>query len=211
MVTKSYVIPTLNQTCVAATNLQRTSAQVSASVTNDGGSVTASGFLYSTSSTNLLVTNTSTARVSATISVNNNIAVSLTGLTGSTLYYYRAYITGPAGTGYGPICSFTTPAITIVVPTVVTSPATNVVVGSAVINGSISSDGGGAIIDKGFEWSTGNSFNFTSPTVGYSTAPGTTFSRTLTTSSRGFVVYFRAFATNSAGTGYGVVRSFTFP
>ncbi|MFD3407092.1 hypothetical protein SKC37_00360 [Aquirufa sp. HETE-83D] len=211
LVTDSYTLPTFSQTCTSASSILGSSALVSATVTNDGGSVTASGFLYSTSSSSstLVVTNTNTSMVSASIN-SNRLAATLTGLNRNTLYYYRAYITGPSGTGYGPICSFTT-TNAVVVPTVVTSPATNVVIGSANINGSISSDGGGTITAKGFEWSTGNSFNYNSPAVGYSTTTGTTFSRTLTTPSRQFIVYYRAFATNSAGTGYGIVREFTFP
>jgi hypothetical protein len=202
-------IPTLSQTCISATNLQSTSARVSANVTNDGGSVSASGFLYSTSSStsNLVVTNTNTLRASASIS-SNSMSVNLTGLTGSTLYYYRAYITGPGGTGYGPVCSFTT-TTPVVIPTVVTNPATNLVIGSARLNGSISSDGGGTITEIGFEWS--SSASFTSPSSGSVTPITTVFSANLTTSSRGVVRYFRAYAKNSAGTGYGSIRSFTFP
>jgi hypothetical protein len=210
-------IPTLSQTCISATNLQSTSARVSANVTNDGGSVSASGFLYSTSSStsNLVVTNTNTLRASASIS-SNSMSVNLTGLTGATLYYYRAYITGPGGTGYGPVCSFTTTTPSVVIPTVVSNSATGIVratstvEGRATINGEVLANGGGTISAIGFEWSTSSSFSPKS--TGNATAvSGASFSITLTTPSNNFIVYYRAYATNSAGTGYGVIRQFTFP
>lgn len=202
-------IPTLSQTCTSVTNLQSTSARVTADVINDQGSVSASGFLYSTSSStsNLVVTNTNTLRASASIS-SNSMSVNLTGLTGGTTYFYRAYITGPGGTGYGPVCSFTT-SIPVVIPTVVTSPVTNLVIGSARLNGSISNNGGGTITEIGFEWS--SSASFTSPSRGSVTPITTVFSANLTTTNRGVLMYFRAYAKNSAGTGYGSIRSFTFP
>jgi hypothetical protein len=136
------------------------------------------------------------------------MSVNLTGLTGGTTYFYRAYITGPGGTGYGPVCSFTT-SIPVVIPTVVTSPVTNLVIGSARLNGSISNNGGGTITEIGFEWS--SSASFTSPSRGSVTPITTVFSANLTTTNRGVLMYFRAYAKNSAGTGYGSIRSFTFP
>jgi hypothetical protein len=201
-------IPTLSQTCISVTNLQSTSARVSANVTNDGGSVSASGFLYSTSSStsNLVVTNTNTLRASASIS-SNSMSVNLTGLISGTLFYYRAYITGPGGTGYGPICSFTTTS-PIVIPTVVTNQATTTIFGSLVVSGSITNDGGGTITDKGFEYSLTSSL-LNNPTKTPTNSQGNTF--TTTYNSIGITIYYRAYATNSAGTGYGVIRSYRFP
>jgi hypothetical protein len=201
-------IPTLSQTCISVTNLQSTSARVSANVTNDGGSVSASGFLYSTSSStsNLVVTNTNTLRASASIS-SNSMSVNLTGLISGTLFYYRAYITGPGGTGYGPICSFTTTS-PIVIPTVVTNQATTTIFGSLVVSGSITNDGGGTITDKGFEYSLTSSV-LNNPTKTPTNSQGNTF--TTTYNSSGITIYYRAYATNSAGTGYGVIRSYRFP
>lgn len=207
LVTDSYSPPTFSQTCTSASTIKSSSALVSATVTSDGGSVTVSGFLYSTSSSNLVVTNTNTPKVSASIN-SNSLAATITSLNSSTLYYYRAYITGPAGTGYGPICSFTTSS-PVVIPTVVTNPVTNLIVGSARLNGSISNNGGGAILEIGFQWST--NANFITISSGSVTPISTVFTASLTSSSRGVVRYYRAYARNEAGTGYGAIRSFIFP
>ncbi|MFZ2338511.1 MAG: fibrobacter succinogenes major paralogous domain-containing protein [Bacteroidales bacterium] len=93
-------------------------------------------------------------------------------------------------------------------PTLTTVEVTDITLNSALSGGTITSDGGEEILDKGVCWSTsqsptisdtktmdGNgSGNFTSNLVGL--AEGTTY-------------YVRAYATNSVGTGYGNEVTFT--
>ncbi len=75
---------------------------ISGNVTSDGGlTVTSRGFVYGTNVNALTQTVTSG---SGTGDFNKTI----TGLTASTTYYYKAYATNAVGTSYGEVMSFTT-------------------------------------------------------------------------------------------------------
>lgn len=94
-----------------ATGITQTSAVAPGSITANGCSaVTVYGIEYSP--TPGFPNGTGTAVNSTNLSVNN-YSSSLTGLTPSTIYYYRAYASNSGGTGYGAIQSFTTAAPTI--------------------------------------------------------------------------------------------------
>jgi len=87
-----------------ATNITQTTATSGGSVTSDGGTtVTARGVCWSTTSNPTLM-NSYTTDGSGTGAFISNI----TGLTGNTLYYVRAYATNSVGTAYGNEVSFTT-------------------------------------------------------------------------------------------------------
>jgi len=91
-------------TTVAATEVGGTTATTGGEVTADGGSaVTARGVVYGTTA-NPTVAGSKTTDGDA-IGV---FASSLTGLSGLTTYYVRAYATNSAGTAYGPQITFTT-------------------------------------------------------------------------------------------------------
>ncbi|MBN2806688.1 MAG: T9SS type A sorting domain-containing protein, partial [Prolixibacteraceae bacterium] len=98
---------------------------------------------------------------------------------------------------------------TISKPGVVTLSVSQIQAYSAILNGSISSDGGATITQRGFYWSNSNP----NPGLGdhVETESGTTgeFSFELTGLSSGTNYYFRAFATNSEGTAFGEVKQFT--
>lgn len=99
-------------TTVAATNVQATSATMGGNITSNGGSaVTASGMVYSTTPNPVIagvgVVDSTTNPVVLTGAYSFNI----TGLTGSTKYYFRAYATNLVGTSYGNVDSFTTAPI----------------------------------------------------------------------------------------------------
>ena len=97
------VCPPTVQTNVA-TGVTSTGVTLNGNVTSDGGAtVTARGFLYGTSSSNL-------TRTVQSGSGTGNYTKVLTGLTSSTTYYYKAYATNSEGTAYGEVLSFTTPA-----------------------------------------------------------------------------------------------------
>ena len=99
-------------------------------------------------------------------------------------------------------------APTAVTPTVTTDSITNNTGTTADGNGTVSSDGGSTITERGFCWNTTGS-----PTISDSkvTAAGTTgsYSATMTGLSPGATYYVRAYATNANGTGYGTDISFT--
>jgi len=188
------VVPTLTTT--AATSITSTSASSGGNITADGGSaVTSRGVCWATTA------NPTTANPKTTDATGTGIYVSnLTGLLPGTVYHIRAYATNTAGTAYGSDVSFTTVAAGA--PVLTTSPITSIDVTTAVSGGTISSDGGGAITDKGVCWSTS-----ASPTTADSkTTNGTgsaSFPSNLAGLLAGTTYYVRAYATNSAGTAYG--------
>ncbi|HMC99285.1 MAG TPA: hypothetical protein VKH37_04000 [Ferruginibacter sp.] len=101
------------------------------------------------------------------------------------------------------------PAVTT--PVVSTVTATSITQTTAASGGAVISDGGAPVTARGVTWSSTNS----SPTVGvvgsYSIDGSGTgpFSSSLTGLSANTTYYYRAYATNSAGTNYGGTGSFT--
>ena len=91
-------------------------------------------------------------------------------------------------------------------PTVTTEPATGLAPALATLNGTLDDDGGEAC-DCGFEWGETDAYGNTTPTQSRTT--GQTFAQQITGLEPGETYHFRAFATNSAGTGYGADRIFT--
>ena len=125
----------------------------------------------------------------------------LTGLTPDTTYHYRAIATNSAGSGYGADATFTTDAVdpTIVVPTV-TSDEPTVEQQQAVIIGTLINCGG-EDCDFLFEWGRTADYGNTED-VGAATPD--TYSEQISGLIPNTEYHFRAYATNSAGTGYGV-------
>ncbi|MBA7701553.1 hypothetical protein ES703_110293 [subsurface metagenome] len=97
-------------------------------------------------------------------------------------------------------------ATMVIVASVSTKPATSVAINSATLNGTLDDDGGEAC-DCGFEWGETVAYGNTTPTQSKTT--GQTFSQGITGLDPRKTYHFRAFATNSFGTGYGADRTFT--
>jgi hypothetical protein len=89
-------------------------------------------------------------------------------------------------------------------PTVTTGAATSVEETTATLNGTVTSDGGATITERGFYCDTS-----ASPTTKY-VVSGTTgaYTKDMTSLSLGTRYYFKAFATNSVGTSYGSILNF---
>lgn len=138
-----------------------------------------------------------------------------TPLTCGTLYYYRAFALVPSGSSYGADRTFTTLpcAIPPALPVVTTVSATAVTDTSVTFNGNISSLSPNATT-IGFWYSptvtttTGSDPSVTQSGTGAFGAPGP-YSRTLTGLTCGTTYNFRFWATNTAGTGYGLNIPFT--
>jgi len=94
----------------------------------------------------------------------------------------------------------------VVTPTVTTDAATDILQEQATPNGSLTDDGAEACA-CGFEWGLTDAYDNTTPTD--SKVAGESFSQVINGLSPGTIYHFRAFATNSAGTGYGADRTFT--
>lgn len=125
--------------------------------------------------------------------------VTLTGLAYATKYYARAYATGSAGTIYGEEYSFTTLPV---VPTLTTAAISLITGNSAGAGGNVTVTGGAEVTARGV------CFGITTkPTVADSkTTDGKgigVFVSALTALKGNTTYYVRAYATNSAGTGYG--------
>lgn len=188
-------MPTLTTSPIS--KLTSDSAVSGGTINDDGGSlITARGVCWSTSQNPTPSLSTKTADGSGTGSFISD----LKGLTPGTTYYFRAYATNGVGTGYGNQDTFTTKPI---VPTVTTTRVSNVSTSSATSGGNIINNGGGSISARGICWSTSPN-----PTVDLNskTIDGNgsgTFTSNITGLSQGTIYYYRAYATNSAGTAYG--------
>ena len=129
----------------------------------------------------------------------------LTGLTGSTTYYVRAYAINNVGTGYGEEMTFTTSST---VPTVRTDDINNITDSSAICGGDVLRDGGEYVTARGVCWST--SPNPTIEDVHTTDSIGIgSFNSVITGLTGGTQYYVRAYATNNVGTGYGSEVIFT--
>lgn len=128
---------------------------------------------------------------------------SITGLTGGTTYYVRAYAINSQGIAYGSQVLFATNG-----PPVVTTAAVTGITGTgATGGGNVTSDGNQTVTTRGVCWSTAHN-----PTTSdsYTTDGGGTgsFTSTLSGLLPGTTYYVRAYATNSLGTSYGSEVSF---
>lgn len=176
---------------------------INGTVTAVGSSaITQYGFIYGTTSSC-----TSQAIVGYTISQGSSFSYQLSGLSAGTTYYYKAYATNAAGTSYGSLNYFTTTA-SAATPTVATYSASDISGNSATLNGYIDSIGGYSITQYGFYYGTTSSCT-SQAIVGYSADAGNSFTLDLSSLSEYTMYYYKAYATNAAGTSYGSVYSFT--
>jgi uncharacterized protein (TIGR02145 family) len=187
------------------TNVTANTSTTGGAVSSDGGfPVTARGVCWSTSAIPT-INDSKTTNGSGTGSFTSII----TGLTAWTTYYYRAYATSSAGTGYGSIQLFKTDKAKL--PTLTTSGVSTITPTTATAGGNISSDGGAPILERGVCWrTTQNPTTANSKTTDGSGAGN--FISLLTGLSPTTTYYVRAYATNNVGTTYGneiVINTFT--
>ncbi len=139
----------------------------------------------------------------------------LTGLTPGATYYYCAIASNGSGTGFGAVQSFTTAAR----PTVTTTAASAVTATSATLEGTANPNLSSAT--GWFRYATANpgscndSFGIRTPTTGGTTLGAgdtpVTYTRGITGLSAGTTYYYCAMASNTVGTSFGTVESFTTP
>ncbi len=93
----------------AAIYIKTTSAELTGNITATGGAnASQSGFAFGNSGT--LTSGVSTSTLGAQTGTAF-FASTVSGLSPGTTYYYRAYATNSAGTGYGAIASLKTPSL----------------------------------------------------------------------------------------------------
>ena len=135
---------------------------------------------------------------------------SVTGLPPGDTIYFRAYATNSAGTGFSAENNFPTPAT---VPTVTVDPAVPLTATTATFGGEVTADGGSPILARGTVWNTTGAPDIVTDLARAlaegGTSVGVPFSHTRIDLPAGTLVYYRAYATNSVGTAYSAVLSFT--
>jgi uncharacterized protein (TIGR02145 family) len=187
-------------TTTAITDITTTTATSGGNVTADGGaSVTSRGICWSTTA-NPTISDLKTSDNSGL----GTFSSSITGLTSGVSYHVRAYATNSAGTGYGSDVTFST----LGVPVVTTSSASVITSLSAISGGNVTSTGGLPVTVKGICWGNNPDPTTSDPLTMNGSGTGS-FIGNLTGLTPNSVYYIRAYATNSAGTGYGNQVTFT--
>jgi pectin methylesterase-like acyl-CoA thioesterase len=197
----SVLLPTVST--AAVTRISTTIATTGGNVTNDGGgAVSDRGVCWNTTGSPTV----SDSKLSAG-SGTGIFKSSLTGLTAGQTYHLRAYATNSAGTAYGNEMVFSTLAA-IVPPSVTTASVSNIQVTTAIGGGTVTDWGGDSVLAKGVCWNTTGT-----PTIsGSHTVDGSdtgSYSSGLAPLVGNTLYHVRAYATNSAGTGYGNEVTFT--
>jgi uncharacterized protein (TIGR02145 family) len=195
-------VTTATLTTTAVTSITLTTAVSGGNITaNGGGAVTARGVCWATTANPTISGSVTTDGTGSGSFISN-----ITGLLPGTTYHVRAYATNSAGTAYGNDLPFTTSPV--VIPVLTTTAVTTIATTTAASGGNVTSDGGGAVTARGVCWAT----TANPVATGNHTSDGTgtgVFTSNLTLLTSGTTYYVRAYATNSAGTGYGVQQIFT--
>ena len=187
---------------VDITDISSTSALLTSSVTNHGGDVVDEvGFYYSIDSS---VDPETSMKVSQKYA-KDLFSAQISELSIHTKYYVKSYAINAAGTAYGETVSFTTLAST---PEVTTSGSSDVTSTSALLSGSVVTDNGSGITERGFVWLSGTD----SPTISSNKlkVDGTIgeFSATLDELQPNNIYSFSTYAINQVGVSYGEVKFF---
>ena len=189
-------------TTTTATSITQTTATSGGEVTiEDGVVITSQGVCWSTSLNPTTADNFTTDGTGT-----GTFTSSITGLTASTTYHYRAYATNSFGTSYGDEYTFST--LDIATPTVTTTIAALITQTTASSGGEVTNDGGAAVTSRGVCWST----NPNPTTADNYTTDGTgtgVFTSNITGLSASTEYYYRAYAANSVGVSYGDEYSFS--
>lgn len=184
-----------------ATSITAESARLGGEVTDDGGSdLYTRGVYYG------LDQNTETTGVEYVIGNGmGEFSDIVEGLNPGTTYYFRAFVDSSEGIALGEEKSFTTLGLP---PEVITEPAYDITNNSAMIGGIVDYDGGVAITGRGVYWGTDSDPQSSGVQMDLGAGLGE-FSGLLDGLEPVTTYYFVAYATNSAGTGYGEVEEFT--
>jgi uncharacterized protein (TIGR02145 family) len=187
------------------TVLSATAAYGGGTISGNGGSaITQSGVCWSTSPNPTLANNFTIDGNGSGTFVSNILP-----LQPATTYFVRAYAVNTSGTAYGNTQSFTTQSASGAgsLPIIATNNVVYTDGLSATCGGNITADGGLAVTARGVCWAIG-----ITPTINNSItlngAGGGSFSSTITNLLPGTTYFVRAYATNDAGTAYGIAYSF---
>lgn len=176
-----------------------TSANVTGNVTNEGGSaVTDRGFIYGKQGGSKIDT-------AYCGSGGGEFPTRLTGLEQGTTYNCEAFATNSNGTAYSGKTTFTT--LAVLLSGVTTSEVSNISYTSATCGGSVDSDGGGEVTERGVCWGANPNPETSGTHLSNGTGTGE-FEVNLVGLTPNTTYYVRAYAVNSKGTNYGDNVSF---
>ena len=194
-------LPVLSTVDVA--DITATSAIVTADVKDKGGeSIAEVGFYYSTEET---VDIESSVKVKKNYT-GNAFSASLDELQIFADYYVKAYAVNSAGVAYSDVVSFKTLASTPVVNTVGASEITPT---SAVLSGTVATDNGAAITERGFVYLKGTESPTTSSNKVKVEGTLGDFTASLADLEPNQKYSYRAYAINAKGTSYGDIMNFS--
>jgi hypothetical protein len=189
-----------------ASEITASSAKIGATLSSLGNEaeVTQHGHVWSLNSNPGIDLTTRTNL--GTLSVTGQYTSSLTGLSPNKEYHVRAYAVNSKGTAYGNEITFTTATADIALTT---NAATDIVHNAATCGGTITSDGGHTIVERGVCWAT-----TASPTTNdhpvVSSSSGSTFTCRITDLATTTTYHVRAYVkTQSGATYYGENKTFT--
>lgn len=130
---------------------------------------------------------------------------SLTDLEANQKYAYRAYVINNQGTYYGDIVNFTTIAG---LPSLSTTKVSEVTETSAIFSSKVTSEGGAAVTEVGFYYSTQEDVNLETAMKVSDDFSTDNFTLSVDGLEVGTVYYVMAYAVNSAGEGYNAIVNF---
>ena len=135
-----------------------------------------------------------------------NSAYSHTGRTCNTIYGYKIVAVNAAGNSTDSNTNYQTTSACASLPTVTSPTSSSVTSSGATLGANVTSDGGGAISSRGTCWGT-----TASPTGNCLATSGTTgvFTHGRTGMPSDTLIYYRGYATNTAGTAYSTDGTFT--
>lgn len=191
------------------TNILANSALCSASIGNaGGGTITSRGICYSKTSSQPSFSN-STVLNGGTGTGTGTFNISISGLEPSTTYYVRAYATNQSGTAYSSVFTFRT-SLPSLPSGLSVGTASSITTTSALLGASVTNAGGGTIVQRGIVLSASTSTPTISNGLIITSGSGTgSFNVTASSLNSSTKYYYRAYATNEAGTSYSTVSNFS--
>jgi FlaG/FlaF family flagellin (archaellin) len=209
------VAPPINSSPSLA-SITSTGATLGGTVTNTGGRpITERGVVYSKTATNgnpLLLGTGVSKSVMSPANATGAFTIAVTGLDPNTSYSYKAFSSNAVGTNYTSVGTFTTSAAA---PTIATPTKTSITSTTATLGGHVTKNGGVSLTERGLVYSvtsTNGNPLINGAGVTKLVVSGTStgvFTGSVTGLTANTAYSFKAYATNSAGTSYTTVATFT--
>jgi uncharacterized protein (TIGR02145 family) len=180
--------------------------KIGGSITNIGLQATQVdqyGHVYSKINSNPTIADNKTNL--GTSSEPKDFVSTITDLEEAQTFYVAAYATNTKGTAYGEVLTVTTPSNT---PTIETAAIVSITQTGAISGGTLISDGGNSIIERGICYSSTSPVDIFANIIKDNSTELGAFTSTLTDLQVGTTYFVRSYAKNSSGVGYGEEKNF---